>query len=325
MNVLSLFDGMSCGQIALDRTGIKVDNYYASEIDNHAITVTLANYPDTIQLGDINNWQNWDLPWHKIDLVLAGSPCQGFSFAGKQLAFEDPRSRLFFTFIDILEELKGWNPSIDFLLENVRMKKEYLDIITKYVGVDPVFINSALLSAQNRQRYYWTNLKITIPEDKGLLLSDILLEKGTPVIKNRGTYYSILSDKSMCLDANYFKGADNHGQRTLLYLSKEAENRGREKYKGKVWKSGNRMGNMQFPDKTSKKSKCLSATLIKGARETIHVEDKDGIRLLHPIECERLQTVPDNYTAAVSNTQRYKMLGNGWTVDVIAHILKGLL
>mgnify|MGYP003138085313 CR=1 FL=1 len=169
MNVLSLFDGMSCGQIALDRLGIKVENYYASEIDKYAIKVTQKNYPNTIQLGDIKNIKGEDLP--SIDLVLAGSPCQGFSFAGKQLAFDDPRSALFFEFVRLLKEVK---PKY-FLLENVRMKKEYLDAITDLVGVEPILINSALVSAQNRQRYYWTNLPVAgQPEDKGLALKDIL-------------------------------------------------------------------------------------------------------------------------------------------------------
>lgn len=148
MNVLSLFDGMSCGHIALDKAGIKVNNYFASEIDKHAIKVTQTNYPNTIQLGSVTDWCFWDLP--KIDIILAGSPCQGFSNAGKMLAFDDPRSKLFFEFVNIL---KAFKPKY-FLLENVRMKKEWQDIVTKYVGVEPVAINSDLLSAQRRYRLY---------------------------------------------------------------------------------------------------------------------------------------------------------------------------
>jgi DNA-cytosine methyltransferase len=169
MNVLSLFDGMSCGRLALDRLGIEVDQYYAAEIDKYAIQVTQENWPETIQLGDVTQIKAKDLP--KIDLILAGSPCQGFSFAGKQLAFDDPRSALFFEFVRILKEC---NPKY-FLLENVKMKKEFLDIITQQVGVEPILINSALVSAQNRQRYYWTNIPgVEQPENRGIVLRDIL-------------------------------------------------------------------------------------------------------------------------------------------------------
>ena len=169
MNVLSLFDGMSCGRIALDRLGIPVDKYYASEIDKYAIQVSEANYPDIIRLGDVCDVKAEDLA--PIDLLIAGSPCQGFSFAGKQLAFDDPRSALFFEFVRLLKECK---PKY-FLLENVRMKKEFLDIISEQVGCEPIFINSALVSAQNRQRYYWTNIPgIEQPEQRGIVLRDIL-------------------------------------------------------------------------------------------------------------------------------------------------------
>ena len=169
MNVLSLFDGISCGQIALERAGIKVDNYFASEIDKYAIKVTQKNYPNTIQLGDVCNIKCNELP--KIDLLIGGSPCQGFSFAGKQLNFNDPRSKLFFEFVRILKEVK---PKY-FLLENVKMKKEYQNVISEHLGVEPIEINSALVSAQDRKRLYWTNIpNINKPDDKGILLSDIL-------------------------------------------------------------------------------------------------------------------------------------------------------
>jgi len=152
MNVLSLFDGMSCGQIALQKMGVKVDNYYASEIDKYAITVAKKNFPDMNHIGDVTEVRAEDLP--KIDLLMGGSPCQGFSFAGKQLNFDDPRSALFFEFVRLLRDCK---PKY-FLLENVRMKKEYQDVISEHLGVEPVKINSALVSAQNRVRLYWTNI-----------------------------------------------------------------------------------------------------------------------------------------------------------------------
>ena len=268
---------MSCGQIALNRLGADVENYYASEIDKHAIKVTQKNYPNTIQLGDIKNVKGEDLP--NIDLLLAGSPCQGFSFAGKQLAFDDPRSVLFFEFIRLLKEVK---PKY-FLLENVRMKQEYLDAITDLVGVEPILINSALVSAQNRQRYYWTNLPVDgQPEDKGLVLRDILdpsvtnfLSETTAMRSRTQRNVKEITDKSNTLTATGYKGSQSNG-----------------------------------------------VTVVKEAKVT---EDGGRWRVLTPLECERLQNAPDNFTEGVSNTQRYKMLGNGWTVDVICHILKGLL
>ena len=176
MNVLSLFDGMSCGQLALERAGIEYDKYYASELDKYAISVTQANYPNTIQLGDVTKWKEWDIDWRSIDLIMGGSPCQGFSFAGKQLAFNDPRSKLFFVFLDILNHVRSLNPKVKFLLENVKMKKEYLNIVTKKMGVEPVLINSALVSAQNRERFYWTNIDVSQINDRDISLIDVLEE-----------------------------------------------------------------------------------------------------------------------------------------------------
>jgi site-specific DNA-cytosine methylase len=175
MRVLSLFDGISCGRIALERANITVEKYYASEINKDAIKVSQDNWNDIIQLGDINNWKQWDIDWSRIDLLIGGSPCQGFSFAGKQLNFEDERSKLFFTFVDILNHIKKLNPNIKFLLENVKMKKEYQDIISQCLGIEPININSSLLSAQLRNRFYWCNWKVEQPKDKGILLKDILI------------------------------------------------------------------------------------------------------------------------------------------------------
>ena len=162
ITVLSLFDGMSCGQIALKQLGVNILKYYASEIDKYAIAQTQFNFPDTIQLGSVENWRSWNIDWKSIDLILAGSPCQGFSFAGKQLAFDDPRSKLFFVFIDILNHIRKLNPNVKFLLENVDMKRKHMKIISDYCGVFPVNINSNLVSAQNRNRWYWTNEKSCI-------------------------------------------------------------------------------------------------------------------------------------------------------------------
>jgi len=281
MNVLSLFDGMSCGQLALNRAGISYTNYYASEIDKYAIKVTHANYPNTIQLGDITQWQTWNLP--KIDLIIGGSPCQGFSFAGKQLNFNDPRSRLFFTFVDIL---RHYQPRY-FLLENVKMKKESEQVITEHMGVEPIMINSALVSAQNRKRLYWTNIpNVTQPEDRGLVLKDILEDS---------------------FDNKY-------------YLSNDWQE----------WYKNNPDKKKRYDFGTGDRLHCFDSkadalrSVDGGATLRTIIKYNNSLRKLTPIETERLQTVPDNYTNHVSDTQRYKMLGNGWTIDIIAHIFKGL-
>lgn len=314
MNVLSLFDGMSCGRIALERAGIKVYKYYASELDKYAIKVTQANWPETIQLGDVTKWREWDIDWSSIDLLIGGSPCQGFSFAGKQLAFDDPRSKLFFVYVDILNHIKSVNQGIKFLLENVKMKKEYLDVISDYLSVEPVFINSALVSAQNRQRYYWANWDFGQPGDKGIMLVDIL-ESGV-----------VDRDKSWCIDANYFKGGnlksyfEKHRRQLVMYQPCRASERGR-----RLTVCGTRRddknGHVVRGYECSVDGKSSALTTVQ--KDNYLCEDYK-IRKLTPIECERLQTVPDNYTNHVSNTQRYKMLGNGWTVDVVAHIFKSL-
>jgi site-specific DNA-cytosine methylase len=280
MNVLSLFDGMSCGRIALDRLGIKVDNYYASEIDKYAMKVSEANYPDIIQIGDVTKINYDELP--QIDLIMGGSPCQGFSFAGKQLAFDDPRSALFFCFWRAVKHLK---PKY-FLLENVRMKKEYLDVISEYMGVEPIMINSALVSAQNRVRYYWTNIPgIEQPEQRGIVLRDILETKEVEGLSDKAIDY-------MNRSSSKWSGGKT---RKDIYIKHESE-----------------------------KGMCLTANMHKGVPYGVIETKETKWRKLTPVECERLQTVPDNYTNHVSNTQRYKMLGNGWTIETIAHILKNM-
>ena len=312
-NVLSLFNGMSCGNIALDRAGIEFDTYYSSEVDKYANTVTQANYPDTVQLGDVTKWREWDIDWLSIDLLIGGSPCQGFSFAGKQLAFDDPRSALFFEYLNILNHIKKFNPDVKFLLENVKMKKEYLDVISGLIGVQPVFIDSQLVSAQRRQRYYWANWTFGQPEDTNSALKDIL-ETG---IVDR--------DKAYALTARYYKAGNFNRYATkssdqiifeLFGLSETCINK------------FNRYG-VKFLSHSTKIAKPLTAgdygKLGKYGNYLKSLECETQIRKLTPIECERLQTVEDGYTdKGISNTQRYKMLGNGWTVDVIAHIFKSM-
>ena len=427
MNVLSLFDGMSCGRLALDRLGIKIDKYYASEIDKYAIEVSSANYPDTIQIGDVCDVKGEDYP--DIDLILAGSPCQGFSFAGHQLAFDDPRSALFFEFVRVLKEV---NPKY-FLLENVKMKKEFLDIISDQVGVEPILINSSLLSAQNRQRYYWTNIPgVEQPEDRGLVLKDILEteadEQPTKDTERNRRHHKTPEQKSLTMTATMYKGAGNNGM-TLVPLDKpqrvgkikkggqgdrvysdegksitlSAESggtagkgnmlirvgtavdikghdsikrvyspegksptlttmqgghrqpkiikggafRGRSKNaegKNVGWKETKpkQFLELRKDNKSNSLSQVTKDSLVveseirekskavrTGGRGSYDRHEWDSVDEMHwrkltPLECERLQTVPDNYTNHVSNTQRYKMLGNGWTIEVIAHILSNM-
>ena len=311
INVFSAFDGMSCGRIALDKAGIPVDNYWASEIDPYAIKVGRINYPDTIHVGDIAalDWNDEGLHAHlrpDIDLLIGGSPCQGFSFAGKQLNFNDPRSKLFFEFVRLMDEMKPtW-----FLLENVKMKRESQDIISRYLGVEPIELNSNLVSAQNRRRLYWTNIPFSTPHDKHIWLKDIL-EDGYVDRK-----------KAHCLDANYFKGGNlksyfEKHRRQLVFSSDglchvgDADLKGHDAIKRVYHPEG------KAPPLT---------TMGGGHREPKILLTQDTLkwRKLTPLECERLQTVPEGYTARVSNTQRYKMLGNGWTVDMIPHIFKNI-
>ena len=303
---------MSCGRIALDRAGIPVDTYYAAEVDKYAITVARANYPDTIQLGDVERWREWPVDWASVDLLIGGSPCQGFSFAGKQLAFDDPRSKLFFVYVDILNHIRSVNPRVDFLLENVKMKKEHLDVITERLDVAPVFINSAVVSAQNRQRWYWCSWPVSAPQDQGAKLSDVL-ETG---IVDR--------EKGYALPARYHKAGngnvDQYARKSSDQLVFEAH-----KLSEKCIAKFKRYG-VRFIDETDEKSKVLTAgdyvKLGKYGNYLKSLSDETRVRKLSPLECERLQTVPEGYTDHVSNTQRYRMLGNGWTVDVIAHLLR---
>lgn len=472
MNVLSLFDGMSCGRIALDQLGIKVDNYYACEIDKYAMQVSQANYPEIIQLGDVCDVKSEDLP--KIDLILAGSPCQGFSFAGKQLAFDDPRSALFFEFIRLLKECK---PKY-FLLENVRMKKEYLQVISEQVsacypeipfGIEPTMICSSLVSAQSRKRYYWTNIpNVTQPEQKGIVLRDILetrvnqdrlsdmntqdnkaykpikvgmnveevkvrkhevdipglqqciLDHYDKCGKNKQQIAEELEDKYSTVE-HYFRklGSDffsipseEHwlqlkdilGIKTDTFDAQIMEFEYRdgvyetkqrvysENGKSPTLTAGNKEQYIETSDKPmqvgiatdinghdilkrvySEDGKSPTVNTCQGGNREPKVLagayrarsiDKDGNRVswkevkpkqmlelrrdeksntvtsvqkdnvltqdevywrkLTPLECERLQTVPDNYTDHVSNSQRFKMLGNGWTIEVIKHIFKNM-
>ena len=351
INVLSLFDGMSNGHLALDRAGIKINNYFASEIDKYAIQVTMANYPNTIQLGSVVDLIGDDLP--KIDLLIGGSPCQSFSFAGKrkgmstkdeqevltlehylQLKSEgyefEGQSYLFWEYMRLLTKLK---PKY-FLLENVMMGEKWEKVLSKAISVSPIEINSALVSAQNRRRLYWTNIGlqpgglfgdlesiIQQPRNKHILLKDILEkevdekyylsdERLAYLKKWHNTDYTT-QKKSAYLTAMYFKGG-----RDEQYIVHNMQPRSGDPTKGGT-------GHLTRDDG---KTYCLDT----GNTNTVEIVKNNNssivsrIRRLTPIECERLQTVPDNYTNYVSDSQRYKMLGNGWTVDVVAHIFSYL-
>jgi DNA (cytosine-5)-methyltransferase 3A len=430
INVLSLFDGMSCGQQALERAGIEVDNYFASEIDKYAMQVTMANYPDTKQLGSVVNVNGYDLP--KIDLLIGGSPCQSFSFAGKRKGMAtkceteiltlnhylelksdgyefEGQSYLFWEFMRLLNECK---PKY-FLLENVEMGEKWEKVLSKAIGVNGIHINSSLVSAQNRKRIYWTNIGmqpgglfgdlvsiIEKPKDKGILLKDVLQDNPNPKyyistkmeehlssrenvkIKNgeekSGTIttngegkqgnnstficqevdnkYFLketsfifdriktnhqftpnipnLNEKSNCLKIGG-KGVDD-----LVKIDRQGNVKNNQDKASSLSVGGHGHGNHSDMDLivhnmmprsgdpkkggTGHLSRKDGKTYCLDTGNTNAVEYKSNIRRLTPLECERLQTVADNYTNHVSDSQRYKMLGNGWTVDVIAHIFKYL-
>jgi len=280
MNVLSLFDGMSCGRLALERAGVSVGSYFASEIDQNAMKVASKNYPDTIHIGDVTKVHGKDLP--EIGLLMGGSPCQSLSSAGDGSGF-DGKSGLFYEWTRLLEECRPkW-----FLLENVKMKKEWQDVITGILGTEPVMIDSNLVSAQNRKRLYWTNIPISgLPEDRKIFIENVL-ESGFD------QKYWLPEKNAALLSAK----VDISGAPDVCCI--DVYNR---RYK--------------------KDRKC--PTLTHPCHNSIRLLQDGRFRKLTPVECERLQTVPDGYTEGVSDTHRYAMLGNGWTVDVIAHILRGI-
>ncbi len=293
MNVLSLFDGMSCGQIALDNLGFKVDNYFASEIDKYAIQVTQKNYPNTIQIGSVTDIKGADLP--KIDLLYGGSPCQSFSRSGDGSGF-DGKSKLFWEFVRLLKET---NPKY-FLLENVVMKKEWQDVITESLGVSPIQICSSKFSAQKRQRLYWTNIEVdTNIIDKDIKLTDIV--KGSrEVICDSPLVLDSYEDGSLKIKNATKKGflIANNGDSVNL----------------EVPNSKTRRGRVGVGKTNTLNTSCNYAMVKSGELVKLDITD-----------FELLQTLPKNYTQGVSDSQRKKMIGNGWTVDVIEHIFKGLL
>jgi len=290
LNVLSLFNGMSFGAMALEHCGIEVENYYSSEIDKYANQATQALYPDTIQLGDVTSWREWVIDWSSIDLVTGGFPCQAWSIAGKQLGDKDERGMLFWTMLDIMKHVRCHNPKADFLIENVKMKKEFEEYITTHTEnalwkVHKILINSALVSAQNRNRYYWTSFPVGQPKRIKTSIADYV---------------------DFSIDAKQISP-------------------------GKVDRVMNsKFGAGKYVTRETDKCGTIIALYAKQPSDAWYVLRDDGkVTMLTPLECMRLQTVPERHidtllNAGISNTQLYKMTGNGWTMLVIAHILSCL-
>ena len=336
MNVLSLFDGMSCGQVALERAGVVVDNYYSSEIDTYAMQIAEKNYPDTVFLGDVTKWREWDIDWSSIDLILAGSPCQAFSVAGGQAGFDDERGKLFFVMKDIIQHCQEANPDVKWLVENVRMKKEFLDIFSEHLGVEPLFINSSHFSALNRPRYYWSNFVWS--ERKSAADMKECSCCGDPFCDEHNRHFFECACIGVSEEENIVSLSDTLAHRLpepseavlddileearedMPWLSETAVERlkrinKRAKEKGLGYKDCILTGKDRYLN--------LDASYYKGCDGKRGVIYQDGrLRMLTPLEAERLQTLPEGYTSGVSNTQRYKMIGNGFTVEVVRHILK---
>lgn len=310
INVLSLFDGISCGQLALQRAGIPVNQYFASEIDKHAIKVTQHNFPDTIQLGSVVDVKAEDLP--KIDLLIGGSPCQSFSIAGNKEGF-DGKSGLFFEWLRLLKE---GEPKY-FLLENVLMKKEWQDKITELVGVKPRMISSACFSAQARERLYWTNIPYEqILPQNNIFLCDILEDKVdlNYFLENNYKLKSLKNKEPRIkiLETNYRLNHKTRKQSPVLVSEVVGDTpSGRSRQTDRLYS-------------VLSKSPTLLANRACDLKIDCGSSNASNWRTLTPIEAERLQTVPDNYTSCIPDNKRYHALGNGWTVDVIVHILNGI-
>lgn len=362
MNVLSLFNGIGCAAYCLKQLGMKIDNLYVSEIDKYANIVNDKNHPESIQLGCVKAlWERRfddDVSeiFASIDLLVGGSPCQGFSSAGRGENFEDPRSALFFYFVDILDRVRELNPNVRFMLENVKMKKEWRDIISGFLGVEPVFINSSLVSAQMRQRWYWANWEIPHPEDRFIFLRDIIrpeeeinekyylseVAKARLLRRFEGPYSDpkINPDKSSALTtrSNSPRLEMDSGltliAHELLKLNVHGGLKTNQNRASAITGGAHSGGNHSDMDVLAIYQRGRgfnnggihedkSPSMTANSWQNNHTLLRDySLRRLTEIECERLQGLPDNFTEGVSSTQRYKCLGNGWQCDTITHIFK---
>lgn len=344
MNVLSLFDGMSCGQIALTELGCFPEKYYASEVDKFAIWQTTHVFPDTIQLGDVTKVDVSQLD--KIDLLIGGSPCQSFSFAGKQvgmvttdkvditdlqtyldlkeMGFEfEGQSYLFWEYMRILTDIRKYNPDVKFLLENVKMSKKWEAVLTKAIGVEPVMINSNLLSAQNRKRLYWTNIaEIPQPKDEGILIRDILEDEvdekyyiSSKALEGMVNHARVNAEKGNGFGARVVSPGGKANTLLQRCYKDGKDNLIIAAGRGRACEDG--VTRQHLEPRKDGKSNCLTTV----QKENLLIENRSTLRRLTPRECARLQTVPEWYEWVVSDTQIYRMCGNGWTVRVIEHIL----
>jgi DNA-cytosine methyltransferase len=325
MNVLSLFNGMNTGRQALENVGIKVDKYYSSEIKPYAIELTQHHFPDTIQVGDVTKWKEWDIEWSEIDLILSGSPCQDLSAAGKRAGINGKKSSLFFVFVEILEHIKALNPNVLFLQENVgSAAKLDVGIMSRALGVYPVRINSKLVTAQLRDRYYWSNIRtketmfdlvtdIPQPKDRGIMFKDIITDgrvervKSTALLEGyvlKYTYKNIGSKE----EQKYLKSRDAKGICPVVYVYTDKANcllQGDYK---------------QFVKCQIKESVLIKKRIAKGKQTPNLIQEGELVRTVNQIEMERLQGFPDGYTSILSKAKAGSLLGDGWTLPIIEHI-----
>jgi DNA (cytosine-5)-methyltransferase 3A len=320
MNVLSLFNGMNTGRQALENVGIKVNKYYSSEIKPYAIELTQYHFPDTIQIGDVTKWREWNIDWQSIDLVLSGSPCQDLSAAGKRAGINGSRSSLFFVFVDILNHIKSLNPNVLFLQENVgSAAKIDVGIMSRALGVYPVRINSSLVTAQLRDRYYWTNIRtkknmfdfetdIPQPKDLGIMFKDIITSGRVERVKSTALLEGYIS-KNTFKDENskeaqkYLKSRNNIGMCPIVYVNTD---------KHTCLNTGSGRGGSQ--------------EYLKHRNETTGmitlIQENDIVRTVNKIEMCRLQGFPDDYCDILTTAKAGSLLGDGWTLPVIEHIFK---
>jgi DNA-cytosine methyltransferase len=339
MNVLSLFNGMNTGRQALENCGYKVTKYYSSELKPYAIELTQFHFPDTIQVGDVTKWREWDIDWKSVNIILSGSPCQDLSIAGKRKGINGIKSSLFWVFIEILEHVRSLNPNVIFFQENVgSANKKDIGIMSRAMGLYPVRMNSSLVTAQLRDRYYWTNIRtkqtmfdtvtdIPQPQDKGIMFKDILTDgytdrdKSTAILQGYGYKNTYTNEQS--IDAQkYLKSRDNIGMCPIVYIEKNEIRVKTNTIKGYDIFTENDCLNLSFPTSTTRIgriTKGKSPCLLQG-NEPLYANQNGIVRTLNKIELCRLQGFPDNYCDILTRNKAASLLGDGWTLPIIEHI-----